>query len=850
MVDFNRLTFASGEPRVNGIEAVVHSFGDSFNVRLTPALDDDGNPVIQNDFDLTFPVGFRRFISVRNETGYICTVRVDRQPSAFDRNVGNGDTKLFFINGSEVVPYENPPPSPTIAKALNSDVDVTQQQEATSDDNKYMTVRKSYRAIRNVVGQALFMPTQVNLYDAVKAIFHPSTQGTVVADDASYELDVAAFSPSQQNLYDAVKAIFHPATASVVSADDVNQLINITPNFHPTQDTVYAAVKAVFDVAIQNGHVTANDTLHELDTVQFSPTQQNIYDAVKAILNPAASAGVSADDANSQIHITHFSPTQQNIYAAVKAIFHPSTQTGVQADDTNFEIDVIAMGGGGSFSPTQQNIYNAVKAILHPATQVSVSADDANYELDIVAGGAAFNPTQQNIYDAVKAILHPSDQASVHADDANYELDITSSGGVNFVPSKANLYSAVKDILHPANQDAVDADDANNELDITRFAPTKQNIYDAVKSIFHPDDSTAVTADDAHSEIDISDVYSPSQTSIYDAVKAIFHPATSGAVTADDANHELDIVSSGGSNFAPTKANLYQAVKDIFHPADSTAVSADDANSEIDIANSFSPSQQNLYDAVKAIFHPATQSTVANDDANHLLNVTGTSFSPTQQNLYAAVKEIFRSNNLGEIHVDFDDIEHQVELDFFPTDDVHYVSTEQELILLRPKIGDIVVVTQAFNLRTTDGVNDASGAVAGTNAAQAGDVLMYTRHSNYRRIVGGGTAPAPTTPTAPIYVGWASSTSITEADVLIGASTMTDSVRVPASGADTGYLFVWRSAADGGNPMHIYLNTIDWRTAYFVTGGALTVDGHAGYITWTDALQRTAALQGVTVRVA
>ena len=82
-------------------------------------------------------------------------------------------------------------------------------------------------------GGGSFTPSKNNLYNAVKEIFHPTTNSGVDADDTNRELDVSggggsSFTPSKSNIYDAVKEIFHPSTNSGVSADDTNNELDVS----------------------------------------------------------------------------------------------------------------------------------------------------------------------------------------------------------------------------------------------------------------------------------------------------------------------------------------------------------------------------------------------------------------------------------------------------------------------------------------------------------------------------------------------------------------------------------------------------------------------------------------------
>lgn len=75
------------------------------------------------------------------------------------------------------------------------------------------------------------------LYEGVKEIFHPDTNGQVTEDDDNHELDLVTpttFVPSESNIYPIIKSVFHPDTQAGIEADDTGQRLNLlTPEeFH------------------------------------------------------------------------------------------------------------------------------------------------------------------------------------------------------------------------------------------------------------------------------------------------------------------------------------------------------------------------------------------------------------------------------------------------------------------------------------------------------------------------------------------------------------------------------------------------------------------------------------------
>ena len=90
---------------------------------------------------------------------------------------------------------------------------------------------------------------------------------------------------------------------------------------------------------------------------------------------------------------------------------------------------------------------------------------------------------------------------------------------------------------------------------------------------------------------------------------------------------------------------------------------------------------------------------------------------------------------------------------------------------------------------------------AGVTGVVAGGVLTIT-------IPGGGAPPGQT---HAIYIGWRVAGNIPtggqmSTDIPSNANTDTDSVVIPNYlGQSVGYLFIWRSDADGGDPTEVYI---------------------------------------------
>ena len=99
-----------------------------------------------------------------------------------------------------------------------------------------------------------------------------------------------------------------------------------------------------------------------------------------------------------------------------------------------------------------------------------------------------------------------------------------------------------------------------------------------------------------------------------------------------------------------------------------------------------------------------------------------------------------------------------------------------------------------------------------------------------------------------LFTGWSPDTTVTESEVLAGASSSTDTVTIPnATGGQ--YHWIWRADADGGDPTEVHVaGGGNGRNGYGVAM-ALTVDGDAGQLIVSVIQQNADFLSGETLRV-
>ena len=107
--------------------------------------------------------------------------------------------------------------------------------------------------------------------------------------------------------------------------------------------------------------------------------------------------------------------------------------------------------------------------------------------------------------------------------------------------------------------------------------------------------------------------------------------------------------------------------------------------------------------------------------------------------------------------------------------------------------------------------------------------------------------PAPAT-AHDLWAGFSADTTVTESEVLAGASSDTNSVIVP-TGTGSLYLFIWRADADGGDPTEVHIAGGGNQRNVFGTASALTVSGVAGQLIVSVNTFNADLTSGETLRV-
>ena len=99
-----------------------------------------------------------------------------------------------------------------------------------------------------------------------------------------------------------------------------------------------------------------------------------------------------------------------------------------------------------------------------------------------------------------------------------------------------------------------------------------------------------------------------------------------------------------------------------------------------------------------------------------------------------------------------------------------------------------------------------------------------------------------------LYTGWSTDATVTESEVLAGASSTTNTVTIPnATGAQ--YHWIWRADADGGDPSEVHVAGGGNGRNGYGPASALTVDGVAGQLIVSGVRQNADLLSGETLRV-
>ena len=165
--------------------------------------------------------------------------------------------------------------------------------------------------------------------------------------------------------------------------------------------------------------------------------------------------------------------------------------------------------------------------------------------------------------------------------------------------------------------------------------------------------------------------------------------------------------------------------------------------------------------------------------------------------------------------------------------DTSYLAVVHNAVQLIGPLEDVVRLSGATFKGATGGI------------APVGNTDFVTKgyaDANY-----GGT-PTPVT-AHDLIAGWSADTTITDAEIAAGATSTTNSVVLPLS-TGSFYMFVWRAAADGGDPTEVHIGAAGNSRTLFETAVARAVGGVAGQMLVSVNTFNTGLTGGETVRVA
>ena len=144
----------------------------------------------------------------------------------------------------------------------------------------------------------------------------------------------------------------------------------------------------------------------------------------------------------------------------------------------------------------------------------------------------------------------------------------------------------------------------------------------------------------------------------------------------------------------------------------------------------------------------------------------------------------------------------------------------------------------------------------GDSVKVSGNIYMYTANvsasvatadvptdNRFDLLTGGAVSTAHD-----LYAGWSTDTTVTAAEVLLGADTDTDTLTLP-TGTGNQYLWVWRADEDGGDPSEVHIAGGGNQRNTFGPASALTVSSIAGQLIVTITTQNVSLLGGESIRV-
>ena len=518
--------------------------------------------------------------------------------------------------------------------------------------------------VRSGGGGGSFSPSKLNLFSAVKSIFHPATNPGVASDDTNSELDVSGLGTGLANVSSDGTLTGQGTTgdplkvARPFTSGDENHLDALPALWAAGVHALGAQVSYAGKVYVCTDARTAGDTDNPtIDTESWAEVGSGGGGGLSTVETDATLTG----DGSSSDPLKVANPFTDADESKLDGIEANATadQTGAEIRDAlqgltganrlaATAIKDLPSGGGSNITGgIPQSITGSASAsnLAAGATQdITVSAVAGSSYAEQGTGGDAdkiviTNPGTYRLYGSI-VIATTNDRSgpSFNVDGDNVEVigfdnaymrDADSSHtvwrSVDFIVSAAN--SVVT--LQVENRDIIDSSGSFGvqALDVTsvgnlRLLPIAGIQGEAGSGNAVGTDAT-LTGDGTTSDpLKVANPFTDADETKLDGiaagaevnVKADWDETDSTEDSfIDNKPSDADIGDKAFKNPPSLNTTEQEAVR--------TAIGAGTGS-----GGAFTPSKANLYDAVKEILHPATNAGVSPDDSNNELDIPGESF--------------------------------------------------------------------------------------------------------------------------------------------------------------------------------------------------------------------------------
>ncbi|MCY3784584.1 MAG: hypothetical protein OXG79_12490 [Chloroflexi bacterium] len=305
-----------------------------------------------------------------------------------------------------------------------------------------------------------FRPSKTNLFAAVKAIFHPSTNPGVSTDDPNNELDVnAGESYSLPAATESVRGGVRGATSTQASATSGTTVLGWSVT--RLRAAIAAAVKSASTTVTGIVRLARNE---DVDASETDTSRVLTVASAKRLIARLISGKVDDTDYEVDVWTLYIADTRLSEFDALGA---------------GSDVQFVGLTGGSTA--------NAKVLFARRSGNACIVAVNAREDWNAVRGTGNWTVGVPN--ETPLGVFHGSAQPTagdvdtagdwhfVHYADGlgifteMERIDAKTGTGSAFRPTKAALYQAVKSIFHPSTNAGVSADDANHELDVPGGAP-------------------------------------------------------------------------------------------------------------------------------------------------------------------------------------------------------------------------------------------------------------------------------------------------------------------------------------------------------------------------------------------